>query len=388
MRRPPPSRQDEAPSHIGESRGSPNRLLDRIATSRPNSNGAILEIAYRRFVPCPRGRGSGLKFRLGRWRLQAGNASESPSIQHRSGARRPGRMFSGAHAQRSKVRAAPRRANVGLAVHSSTDSRSPVTRYLIERPPWNQQSHRRLGRRLRPVGGLVRDAPKSPALGVARPWEPAGPGRFAASGAGSPRTVRRLRHGGPRVAVAMRDLRPGVRRTRRLRCRADGGFGPEGFDVVAPLQPRSVDSGPPRPRLVRSEPPVTLAQRLAATPPPVSQFPATAPESHAPIQAAEVLATGVYFGGTARLVVGSRYAIVRHGSILRLMGPLDSDPSVVAVECSLDRMTATVIQDRLVVSDSEGGGLSFAIGSLAGATGRQLEDSLAAGGPDTERVAR
>ena len=120
----------------------------------------------------------------------------------------------------------------------------------------------------------------------------------------------------------------------------------------------------------------------------MSQFPATAPESHAPIQAAEVLATGVYFGGTARLVVGSRYAIVRHGSILRLMGPLDSDPSVVAVECSLDRMTATVIQDRLVVSDSEGGGLSFAIGSLAGTTGSQLEDSLAAGGPDTERVAR
>jgi hypothetical protein len=96
----------------------------------------------------------------------------------------------------------------------------------------------------------------------------------------------------------------------------------------------------------------------------------------------------VYFGGTARLVVGSRYAIVRHGSILRLMGPLDSDPSVVAVECSLDRVTATVIQDRLVVSDSEGGGLSFAIGSLAGASGRQLEDSLAVSGPDTERVAR
>ena len=300
-------------------------------------------------------------------------------------------MFSGAHAQRSKVRAAPRRANVGLAVHSSTDSRSPVTRYLIERPPWDQQSHRRLGRRLRPVGGLVRDAPRSPALGVARPWEPAGPGRFAASGAGTPRTVRRLRHGGPRVAVAMRDLWPGVRNTRRLRCHADEGSwdggGPSSLDVVAPLQPRLVDRGPPRPRLVRSEPPVTLAQRLSATPP-VSRFPATAPESHAPIQAAEVLATGVYFGGTARLVVGSRYAIVRHGSILRLMGPLDSDPSVVAVECSLDRMTATVIQDRLVVSDSEGGGLSFAIGSLAGTTGSQLEDSLAAGGPDTERVAR
>ena len=162
---------------------------------------------------------------------------------------------------------------------------------------------------------------------------------------------------------------------------------PSSAEVMAPLEPRSADPTPPRPRLVRTVPPVTLAQRLATTPP-VSRFPATAPDSHAPIEAAEVLATGVYFGGTARLVVGSRYAIVRHGSILRLMGPLDSDPSVVAVECSLDRVTATVIQDRLVVSDSEGGGLSFAIGGLAGATGPQLEDALAVSGPDTERVAR
>lgn len=157
--------------------------------------------------------------------------------------------------------------------------------------------------------------------------------------------------------------------------------------MVAPLQPRLLDREPPRPRLVRSDPPVTLAERLATTPP-VSRFPATAPDSPASIEPAEILATGVYFGGTARLVLGSRYAIVRHGSILRLMGPLDSDPSTVAVECSLDRMTATVIQDRLVVSDSEGGGLAFAIGSLAGATGSQLEESLAFDGPGTERVAR
>ena len=54
MRRPPPSRQVEAPSHIGESRGSPNHLLDRIAKAWPNRRiGAILEIAYRRFVPVP-----------------------------------------------------------------------------------------------------------------------------------------------------------------------------------------------------------------------------------------------------------------------------------------------------------------------------------------------
>ena len=161
---------------------------------------------------------------------------------------------------------------------------------------------------------------------------------------------------------------------------------PPSAELMTPLEPRSVDRAPPRPRLVRPDPPVTLADRLATTPP-VSRFPATAPDSSAPIEPPEILATGVYFGGTARLVLGSRYAIVRHGAILRLMGPLDSDPSVVAVECSLERVTATVIQDRLVVSDSEGG-LSFAIGSLAGASGRQLEDALAVGGPDTERVAR
>ncbi len=144
------------------------------------------------------------------------------------------------------------------------------------------------------------------------------------------------------------------------------------------LHPRSTAQEVPRPRLLATEP-APAPVHLAAAPPTVP---------HAGMDAGEMMATAVYFGGTVRLVVGSRYAVVRHGSILRLMGPLDRDPSIVAVECSLDRVIATAIDDRLVVSDSQLNGLAFALGGLAGATASQLEAALADEASDSRRAAR
>lgn len=147
-------------------------------------------------------------------------------------------------------------------------------------------------------------------------------------------------------------------------------------DAPRRLHPRSTAREAPRPRLLATEPaPVHLA-----TGPPA--------EPHAAMDPGEVMATGVYFGGSVRLVVGSRYAVVRHGSILRLMGPLDRDPSAVAIECSLDRVIATAIDDRLVVSDSQLNGLAFALGGLAGATAIQLEAALADEPSDSRRAVR
>ncbi len=94
------------------------------------------------------------------------------------------------------------------------------------------------------------------------------------------------------------------------------------------------------------------------------------------IEATDVLATGVYFGGTARLIVGSRYAIARHGTQLWLLGPVDRDPAIIALERSLSAVTATAIGDRLIISEARGDRLAIAFGALAGANGPQLELAL------------
>jgi len=94
------------------------------------------------------------------------------------------------------------------------------------------------------------------------------------------------------------------------------------------------------------------------------------------LEATDVLATGVYFGGTARLIVGSRYAIARHSTQLRLLGPVDRDPAIVALERPLSAVTATAIGDRLIISEARGDRLAIALGALAGANGPQLELEL------------
>lgn len=99
---------------------------------------------------------------------------------------------------------------------------------------------------------------------------------------------------------------------------------------------------------------------------------------HVAIDTGEVLATAVYFGGTARLVVGSRYVIVRHDGLFRLLGPVDRDPSAVALERPLAGLTATAIGERLVITEGpeDRVALAVALGAFAGASGPQLELAL------------
>jgi hypothetical protein len=95
--------------------------------------------------------------------------------------------------------------------------------------------------------------------------------------------------------------------------------------------------------------------------------------------AAEVLATGVYFGGTAGLAVGGRYVITRHGPLFRLLGPVDLDPTRVALERPLGRLSAVAVGERLVITEGDGSRVSLAIGmgALAGMNGPELERALA-----------
>jgi hypothetical protein len=94
---------------------------------------------------------------------------------------------------------------------------------------------------------------------------------------------------------------------------------------------------------------------------------------------AEVLATGVYFGGTAGLAVGGRYVITREGPLFRLLGPVDLDPTRVALERPLARLAAVAVGERLVITEGDGSRVSLAIGmgALAGMNGPELELALA-----------
>jgi hypothetical protein len=96
--------------------------------------------------------------------------------------------------------------------------------------------------------------------------------------------------------------------------------------------------------------------------------------------AAEILATAVYFGGTAGLAVGGRYVITRQGAMFRLLGPVDLDPTRVALERPLARLAAAAVGERLVITEGDGAHVSLAIGlgALAGMTGPDLEVALSA----------
>ena len=67
--------------------------------------------------------------------------------------------------------------------------------------------------------------------------------------------------------------------------------------------------------------------------------------------------------------------------MLRLLGPVDLDPSAVAIERPLARLTVTATGERLVIIEGAGDriGMALALGGLAGASPEQLERALSVG---------
>jgi hypothetical protein len=97
-----------------------------------------------------------------------------------------------------------------------------------------------------------------------------------------------------------------------------------------------------------------------------------------------LLATGVFTGGTAGLVVGARYAIVRAGPEFQVMGPLDSAPDNIVLRRPLDELDPLCVTDRCIISHrSQPTRALIAMRGIAGLTGEQLEAGLR----PTERVA-
>jgi hypothetical protein len=160
---------------------------------------------------------------------------------------------------------------------------------------------------------------------------------------------------------------------------------PRAMPVITSLAPQVVDSAAPTPI---PSPPIRLPIERSAAPrnrrPGIAERAgATVPRSsfESDVEAAaQVLATAVYFGGTAGLAVGGRYVITRQGPMFRLLGPVDLDPTRVALERPLARLTAVAIGERLVITEGDTARVSLAIGmgALAGMTGPELELALSA----------
>lgn len=83
-----------------------------------------------------------------------------------------------------------------------------------------------------------------------------------------------------------------------------------------------------------------------------------------------ILASGIYITGTLSLVAGSRYALEVGGGTLRVLGPVDIDPSTVALTQDLTGMEATGFDERLILTFGGGGrhGMVLVFSALEGST--------------------
>jgi hypothetical protein len=108
--------------------------------------------------------------------------------------------------------------------------------------------------------------------------------------------------------------------------------------------------------------------------PAVSSSAASEPSDLGPTS---LLATGVFTGGTAGLVVGARYAIVRAGVEFQVLGPLDSAPDSVVLRRPLDELDPLCVNDRCIISHrSQPTRALIAMRGIAGLTGEHLEAGL------------
>lgn len=97
-----------------------------------------------------------------------------------------------------------------------------------------------------------------------------------------------------------------------------------------------------------------------------------------PTRVATTLASGIFITGNVGLVAGSRYTFQVEGDRFQVLGPVDVDPTKVAIERPMSGVDATAFEGRLVVSEPErpSGGVVLAFMSLAGATPTEVADAM------------
>gem|GEM_PF-4944297 len=144
-----------------------------------------------------------------------------------------------------------------------------------------------------------------------------------------------------------------------------------------------------------SEAPAAAASEVTAAAakspaPAASGVPAAAPAASAPPTVAtppadaevvdfRILTTAVYVTGSSPLLSGCRYIIGLHGDDLRILGPVDVNPSAITMERPLAGMDATANTGRLVVTGpSDRRPLILMFTSIAGATPDSVAEAIVA----------
>lgn len=93
-----------------------------------------------------------------------------------------------------------------------------------------------------------------------------------------------------------------------------------------------------------------------------------------------VLASAIYVTGSRGLQAGSRYGIALVGGDLRILGPVDINPTGVAIRHPLSGMDATGLQGRLIITATDGRRDQFALVfmSVAGGSPEGVADAIIA----------
>jgi hypothetical protein len=103
-----------------------------------------------------------------------------------------------------------------------------------------------------------------------------------------------------------------------------------------------------------------------------------------------VLASAIYVTGSRGLQAGSRYGIALFGDDVRILGPVDVDPSAVVIRHSLRGIDATGLQGRLIITATDGrrDQLALVFMSVAGGSPEGVADAIVAAADHLETDSR
>jgi hypothetical protein len=115
----------------------------------------------------------------------------------------------------------------------------------------------------------------------------------------------------------------------------------------------------------------SVAATAHVTAPAIEFGPAVEPRS-------VVLASAIYVTGSRGLQAGSRYGIAISGDELQILGPVDVNPSAVAIRHAMRGMDATGLQGRLIVTATDGrrDQLALVFMSVAGGSPEGVADAI------------
>ena len=151
---------------------------------------------------------------------------------------------------------------------------------------------------------------------------------------------------------------------------------PSSADVVRPF-PRPVVVPPPATREPTGLWPRLAAQEARSAPPPPAGH-ADSPGREGSHEGLQMVASGIFTGGSVRLEIGLRYGICRDGPNLVILGPVDRTPNQVQAVLPIEEIDLLSIEDRVTVARAGARDrLAMAFISAAGLRGEDLEAALA-----------